>query len=1180
MLKNKKTIGILAAVLLGLGAAIPLALARMDPLREVKAQIKRPNMMIILDTSGSMMWEVPTDTKLTRGADNPLARLAIAKGVLRTVVADMADVVNFGLMTFYQSYHRKGDAKGFYAYQKTTTTAGAAKERYFDLHWLSENPTTGTPHPAWGGVATGPRNFTYNGVTYTLGRLTGTNNNSYFERRGRRGWERYNTVHNYTPSECYANHGRIYCTFNYYTWQYLGSYYTYTPYTTTTTWCYTNDYQGKQFVNTGGLCAGLTTDIYVYPEWSCQWMDGSTCCAYPCYSSSEPYGCANYRSDSTVNQMWGSQPIGASTGGCTDRGVRLVDISTDPAVQAQKVNEINQYLQSMDDGGVVAVGATPIARSLNRGESIHDTICKKGSTECSTSNCTTWDDAYHYFRDTVIPADPASQASPPCRKNFVLLVTDGEPTADPQTGEPGLAENAAETLRVDVGVKTYVIGFGNLASGPKATLNSLAIHGGTDHAYFADDAASLNTHIREIINEAAKGDYTTAPPSYTFAQGGTGTVVFFSSAKYPEWSGHLRAVDGHTNTQLWDAGELLNSRRSNSRRIYTYDPTATDGYPIPFTTTNPSFSTLKAMGLGSSDDEARSIILFIRGVGRDDYLGDIVNSAPSTLVPPPWKELGAFNYSDFLDLYGYAYDSSSGYGIWVPRRNIVVFSGANDGMFHAFTMEGFVDKWTNETFRAGEEVWAFIPPDLIPRLKDLYMAGGQIAEPANHIYYVAASPKIEDVYVDDTSTWKTVLTCGEGPGGSHLFTLDVTHPSPNDPNFGFGQTPKVPFQVLWTTADPHHPTNPAAHKTGYEYLGETWSNPAFGKIRYLDGTEKTDDVLFTGSGYDDIHPGYVPHVGIGTTIYVIRVTDGSIITTFNVGDASGTLSTEFSLLANTVSYGYGSMFGWNDTSAATDTWKLSDLMQVDLNGKIWNVTTVNSNVPTAWTATNLTITGGGNNYPFYYSPAMATVQTNTGEANILAAISSTYFDPDMDSGSVPKLFLLYEMYTGTVLSLENFTDYPKEISSLSFPLYNSSGNTGTFYTPPSNARPTGSPLIVIDDAGTPGNAADDFVAVILTLFVPPDSSHPCSYGEGYLLILTITGLSVSGPSGASVTATYARNVAHSLPQPPFIIKGALVVTESGHGSQEAHITQIGTIEQGSVSTSVGDAKFLYWKEVR
>jgi hypothetical protein len=274
------------------------------------------------------------------------------------------------------------------------------------------------------------------------------------------------------------------------------------------------------------------------------------------------------------------------------------------------------------------------------------------------------------------------------------------------------------------------------------------------------------------------------------------------------------------------------------------------------------------------------------------------------------------------------------------------------------------------------------------------------------------------------------------------------------------------------------------------------------------------------------------------------------------------------------------MFGWNDTSAASDTWKLSDLIQAGLNGKMWNVTTGNSTDPNAWTELPA-VYDAGNSYPFYYSPAMATVQTNAGEVNIMAAISSTYYDTDMDSGSVPKLFLLYEKYTSGVLSLENFKDFPMEISSMPFDLYDSSNNLIGSFTPPSNARPTGSPLIVIDDNGTPGDAADDYVGVILTLFVPPDlTANPCSYGEGYLLILKITGLYSGGVGSANVAFTHAQNVSHSLPQPPFVIKGALVVTESGHGSSSASITTIGNIEQGSITTSVGDAKFLYWKEVR
>jgi type IV pilus assembly protein PilY1 len=82
-------------------------------------------------------------------------------------------------------------------------------------------------------------------------------------------------------------------------------------------------------------------------------------------------------------------------------------------------------------------------------------------------------------------------------------------------------------------------------------------------------------------------------------------------------------------------------------------------------------------------------------------------------------------------------------------------------------------------YGGGRELWAFIPPNLIPRLKNNMSDAEDQA-------YVDASPAIADVYIN--GAWATVLVAGEGIGGDHVFCLDIT--DPDKPRF------------LWEFADP------------------------------------------------------------------------------------------------------------------------------------------------------------------------------------------------------------------------------------------------------------------------------------------------------------------------------------------------------------------------------------------
>ncbi|UCD78098.1 MAG: hypothetical protein JSW26_22220, partial [Desulfobacterales bacterium] len=129
-------------------------------------------------------------------------------------------------------------------------------------------------------------------------------------------------------------------------------------------------------------------------------------------------------------------------------------------------------------------------------------------------------------------------------------------------------------------------------------------------------------------------------------------------------------------------------------------------------------------------------------------------------------------------------------------RQTVIYVGARDGMLHAFDAGKFRHGdnqssavaerrgyflWEDASddcpsycssnctecpdYGTGEELWAFIPANLIPRLKNNLRRTDDQA-------YVDASPALADVFIN--GQWKTILLSAEGNGGDTVFCLDVT----------------------------------------------------------------------------------------------------------------------------------------------------------------------------------------------------------------------------------------------------------------------------------------------------------------------------------------------------------------------------------------------------------------------
>lgn len=241
---------------------------------------------------------------------------------------------------------------------------------------------------------------------------------------------------------------------------------------------------------------------------------------------------------------------------------------------------------------------------------------------------------------------------------------------------------------------------------------------------------------------------------------------------------------------IWEAGKRLALTSAANRTILTWVDTDNDGVvdsgeQMAFTTAN-SATLSPYLRAGAAPFTADNIINFIRGTQvtglRDRELtvnsstavwkyGDPIHSTP-TIVGTPKERFdllyGDASYTPFFQLY--------------KNRRQVAYVGSNDGMMHAFNggfyhrgddgssgSPGVEHGWytknaTDNTTgkELGDELWGFIPYQLLPHLKWLTQAD------YTHVYYVDLKPKVTDAKIfcgDATSP----STCIDGQAG-------VTHP--------------------------------------------------------------------------------------------------------------------------------------------------------------------------------------------------------------------------------------------------------------------------------------------------------------------------------------------------------------------------------------------------------------------
>jgi type IV pilus assembly protein PilY1 len=565
-----------------------------------------------------------------------------------------------------------------------------------------------------------------------------------------------------------------------------------------------------------------------------------------------------------------------------------------------------------------------------------------------------------------------------CQKSYVIIITDGESTKDQNAvlktignqgdvdgdqREPGLAnavpyeDNGSDYLddvanylhQSDLSplinqqnIVTYTIGF----TVDSPLLARTAEWGGGKY-FYAHNAQSFIAAFQSIIDDILSKSTSYIAPVVPISQmertsaGNRMYLAMFKPTRTGFWQGNLKkygivtensgtlkvgdiidvsntpVMDGDNKIKesaksYWssvpDGGEVEKGgvgeallKRTTARKIYTYLGTNTDltDASNAFGLSNSQITPTK-LGLNLNDDAGRDkLINFMHGYDAYDENGNLV-----TIEKRDWI-LGAFIHSRPLIIH---YENRS-----------VVFGGANDGMLHAF------DDAT------GEELWAFIPPTLLPNLKNL--TGESLA------FSVDGAPK---AYIDDN---KKVIVFGLRRGGNQYVALDITDPL----------TPQWLWDITPSTS-------------GYSELGQTWSTPQIGKIQH-GGSEKW--VAFIGGGYDvnqDNDPVSANDTK-GRAVYVVDILTGSLVWSYSYANNAEMKYSIPSDIARVDTDGNG---------------KIDRFYVGDTGGRIWRFDIGNSDT-SQWTVKNIFNSNPGvsDKRKVFYPPDVSLEKDSSGNYEML-----------------------------------------------------------------------------------------------------------------------------------------------------------------------------------------------------
>jgi type IV pilus assembly protein PilY1 len=389
----------------------------------------------------------------------------------------------------------------------------------------------------------------------------------------------------------------------------------------------------------------------------------------------------------------------------------------------------------------------------------------------------------------------------------------------------------------------FVVGMSINDTKAQQLLNTVASSGGSldtdgdgNEAFFANDPATLTATLDSLLGGLSKPVSRSVPAFATGLNGAQYQISagFQLSKDKPvagvaaPWNGILerrRFVCDSTNkispeTLDSSQGDMFHTvlNKQASRLLWTALPnTGTinsvrlDGALDRATTTSACGATYCAQP-ELTDSSITPVLLAVADAAKKTQLtdwmygasgsvragkrlGDIYHSSP-TIVGPPTDDPGDDSYTLFRD------------SAVITERPQVVYVGSNDGILHAFSVAAYpgtgvaLTVHPGTSYKAGEEMWGFVPPLLLNDLK---------AQISSHQMSMDGTPVVKDVFYSKAGTataadYHTVLITGMRGGGNAYMALDVTDPVRpkflwqfTDPDMGktYGQAEIVQAFYAW-----------------------------------------------------------------------------------------------------------------------------------------------------------------------------------------------------------------------------------------------------------------------------------------------------------------------------------------------------------------------------------------------
>jgi type IV pilus assembly protein PilY1 len=396
-----------------------------------------------------------------------------------------------------------------------------------------------------------------------------------------------------------------------------------------------------------------------------------------------------------------------------------------------------------------------------------------------------------------------------------------------------------------------------------ATVNSRGQYLNGDN--YQELANALKQVIQNIASRTGSSASISVNGNKLFGKVGNEFLLYQPMYNTSTWSGDLRAyhlntttgavtkTDGNGNPVYeWSAAEKLDARDWTTRAIASYNPDSGTG--IAFDYANLTASQKSAL---NSDP---NIVDFVKGRAvagfrvRSSRLGDIVHSAP-------------------------VFSSNT------------LYTGANDGMLHAFDAD------------TGVERFAYVPNLVIENLKHLKESNYA------HKYFVDQTPTvIRGSGLLGGGADDTVLVAGLGKGGKGFFALNVSSPESMTTATG------VASKILWE----YPRTSTPATERGD--VGYSFSRPIVAKSN----DSNHPWVVIFGNGYDSPSQNSV--------LFVLNARTGALVKTITaVDDIDNGLSTPVAIDPNndgTVDFIYagdlkGNLWKFDLTSTSASNWSVA-----------------------------------------------------------------------------------------------------------------------------------------------------------------------------------------------------------------------------------------------------------------